>query len=140
MRTTARSLTELTSHPRDGGLLVHQRAEPGQHRGIGLRHDAVTEVEDVARAASGLAEYVLGRLLDALPRAEEHRGVEVALHAAVRPDLVPAAREADPPVEADHVAADGGHVPQQRGGARPEVNGRAVDGREDPGRVRGDEL
>src|SRR4051812_1995792 len=88
--------------------LVHELAQAAEHGRIGLRQDAVAEVEDVPRAAAGLAEHVLCGLLDALPGAEEHGRVEVALDAAVRPDLVPAAREADPPVEADHVAAGGG--------------------------------
>ena len=43
--------------------------------------------------------------LDPLPRPEQHGRVEVPLHAAVVPDLLPARVERDAPVEADHVAA-----------------------------------
>ncbi len=55
-------------------------------------------------------------------------------------DLLPAAVERDPPVEADHVAAGVGHRAQERGGARAEVDRRHVDGGEDPRRVGRDEL
>ena len=48
--------------------------------------------------------------------------------------------ERDAPVEPDHVAARGGHLREQRGGAGAEVDRRAVDGREDPRRVRLHEL
>ena len=63
-------------------------------------------------------EHVARGRLDALPRAEEHRRVEVALHAALVADRVPAAVERDAPVEADHVAAGLGHRREQRRRAR----------------------
>ena len=78
--------------------------------------------------------------LDALPRPEQDGRVEVALHAAVVPDRLPALVERDPPVEADHVAARRRHRRQQRRGARAEVDRRRVDRGEDLRRPRRDEL
>ena len=84
----------------------------------------MAEIEDVAGAAGGAGEHVARAGLDALPRAEQRRRIEVALHAAVVADDGPAVVERDPPVEADHVAAGGGHRGQQRRGARAEVDRR----------------
>ena len=77
--------------------------------------------------------------LDALPRGEENGGIEVPLHGTVR-DLLPPHVERDPPVEADHVAARGGHLLEQRRRPRAEVDRRDVDGGEDTRRIRGDVL
>ena len=123
-----------------GGLLVHERAQPAEHVGIGVGHDAVAEVEDVARPAGRAREHVERRRLDPLPRPEEDGAVEVALHAAVVADLLPAPVERDPPVEPDHVAARVAHLLEQRRRAGAEVDRRAVDRGEDARRVRLHEL
>ena len=65
---------------------MHERAQPAEHVGVGVGHDAVAEVEDVARAAGRAREHVERRRLDPLPRPEEDGAVEVALHAAVVAD------------------------------------------------------
>ena len=59
----------------------------------------------MAAAAARAASTSQRRLLDALPRAEQHGRVEVALDAAIEADRRPAAVERDAPVEPDHVAA-----------------------------------
>ena len=76
----------------------------------------------------------------ALPRPEQQRGIEVALHAAVVADERPAVVERDAPVEADDVAARARHRRQQRRRAGAEVDRRHVDAREDARRPRRDEL
>ena len=100
----------------------------------------MAEVEDVARAAAGSVEDVVGGGLDALPRAEQDGRVEVPLDAALRADGEPALVERDAPVEADRVAARGGHRAEQVRRPGAEVDRRHVDGGEHPRRVRGDEL
>src|SRR5438128_10461377 len=107
--------------------LVHECTKTAESRGVGLRKHAVTEVEDVTRPTARPAEHVERRGLDALPRAEQDGGVEIALDAALGADLVPAAVELDPPVEADHVAAGGSHLREQRSRPGAEVDRRTVD-------------
>ena len=90
---------------------------------------------------SARGQHVAGGRLDVLPRPEQRGGIEVSLHAAVVPDLLPAAVERDAPVEADHVPSGLGHLPQEGGRPGAEVDRRHVDGGEDPGRVgRGEPL
>src|SRR5258708_22562297 len=47
------------------------------------RQHSVPEVEDVARPSAGTPEHVAGALAHALRSAQPHRGVQVALDAAV---------------------------------------------------------
>ena len=94
----------------------------------------------MARAAGRAGEHVERRRLDPLPRPEQDGAVEVALHAAVVADLLPAPVERDPPVEPDHVAARVAHLLEQRRRAGAEVDRRAVDRGEDARRVRLHEL
>ena len=61
-----------------GGPLVHELAKAAQQRRIGAREDAVAEVEDVAGTPAGRLEDGVGRTLNAVPRTEEQRGIEVA--------------------------------------------------------------
>src|SRR6476661_2680043 len=132
MRTTA-SL-DMRTH----GPLLHERGELGEHAGIRLREHAVAEIEDVPAAVARALEHVERGSFDALPRAEEHRRVEVALH---RGRELPAELERDAPVESDHVAAGARERAQQllrRTGA--EVDRRRVDGGEDACRMWRDEL
>src|SRR3954470_17761446 len=124
MRSGAASRLRERRAPR--GPLVDERAQPSENGGVGLREDAVAEVEEVPGAARGSGEHVERRRLDPLPGAEEDGGIEIPLHAALEADLVPAAVEVDPPVEADHVAAGGGHVPEEGSRPRAEVDRRSI--------------
>src|SRR3989442_3554026 len=65
---------------------LHQAAQVGR---VGLRQDAVAEVEDVTGAPGGAAQDVPSPLLDPLPRAEQQGRVEVALDAPIFTDLGP---------------------------------------------------
>ena len=118
-----RSRTSSTSRVRCSGSVS------GQH--------AVTEVEDVARPTVGAREHVECLALDDVPGSGEHGRVEVPLDGAVAGER-PAVVEWQPPVEPDHVAARCREVAEQVRGARPEVDRRHVDGREDPAAPRRD--
>src|SRR5215469_13792927 len=115
-RTVAEWTAATTSRRAARPMLADERGQPGEDVRVGAGEHTVPEVEDVARASTGAAEDVSGRPLDALPRAEQHRRVEVALDAPVS-DLRPTGVERHAPVEPDHVAAGCGHLPEERGGA-----------------------
>src|SRR5690242_4976080 len=105
-----------------------------------MRWHSVPKVEYMTRPPSGTLENSARFGLDSLPRSEQDRRIEVALHAALVADLVPAAIERNAPVEADHIAAGGGHVTQKRRRSGAKVNRRRGDGVEDARRVGRDEL
>ena len=65
MRTTA------VAHTRASASLWHVLDEPAEHVGVGLREDAVAEVEDVARAGRAAASSIARRAPDPLPRPEQ---------------------------------------------------------------------
>src|SRR4051812_31376158 len=111
----------------DGRPRVNELDQPREVGGIGVRKDAVAEVEDGAVAASDEVENPVRRGCDPLEGAEEKRRVEVPLYAALRSDDLPAAVDRDPPVETDDVTAGHGHRGQEMGGSRPEVDRRHVD-------------
>ena len=102
--------------------------------------DAVAEVEDVPAPPRDGVQDAVGRLFDALPGAQENRGVEVALHAAPRAEGLPAAVDRHAPVEADDVAPRRLHLAEEVRRSRAEMDRRRVHGLEDAGRVGGDEL
>ena len=140
-------LGRAVRHEDDGALHATQAlfwtssGEPREHVRIGLRQDAVTEVEDVARARPRAAQDVVRLPLRALPRPEQHRGLEVPLHRPLLPDGRPGVVEPDAPVDADRAPARGRHLGQQvRRHSRAEMDRRHVGGREDASRVRRDEL
>src|SRR5438270_5729261 len=93
MRTTA-------SDTRLHRALLNERCESREHVGIGLREDAVPEVEDV-RASLALREHVQRRAFDQIPWSQQRRGVEVALDGTVFGH----GAEGQSPVDADDVAA-----------------------------------
>src|SRR4249920_112832 len=66
----------------DARLLVDEVDELGEDERVRVREHAVSEVEDVPAPAGDAIDDQLGRLLHPLPGAEQHGGVEVALHAA----------------------------------------------------------
>src|SRR5581483_12383529 len=98
MRTTA-------SATRHHGSLLHEPGEARDRVGIRARQHSVAEVEDVARPPGGSCEDVARLRLDAFPRPEQRRRVEVALYAAPIADERPPVVERDAPIEADHVTA-----------------------------------
>ena len=101
------------------------------------------EVEDVARPSAGAREDLVGRRENAVERAEQERGVEISLDAAVAADSRPGFVERRAPVGADHVAAGLAQLIEDRSGADAEMNrrhaGRGDAGKDFPG-VRQDEL
>src|SRR5579862_8273450 len=116
-RRTARSaicalLAEFTNHT-DYGLYAFDR---------GVGHDAVAEIEDVARAPPGGTENLFYTLFQNLDWSKESDGVEIALHRVVVSNRTPAFVERLSPVESDDVGPCGGHFRQQAGGFDAEVN------------------
>ena len=79
----------------------------------GLLDDAVAQVEDVAGAAAGLIEDLLGAAADFFGSAEQHERVEVALNGPVVADRLPGVIEPHASVDADHRAAGLGEERQQ---------------------------
>src|SRR5262245_8001851 len=94
----------------------------------------------MTRPPSGTAEDIPRCGLDPLPRTEQHRRVEVALHPPVLAYLGPPTIERNAPVEADDVAAGCRHVREKRRRASAEVDRRHSQRREDARRIRRDEL
>jgi hypothetical protein len=93
-----------------------------EHSGVGLRKDAVSEVEDVTREVACLLEDLSRRAESHLARREADRGVEVALQGEPAScGLDPARRRAkrDPPVHTDHLGAGRCHQPEEL--ARPDT-------------------
>ena len=111
-------------------VLVHVARERLHVLDRRRRQDAVSEIEDVARAAGGAAQHVARAGEQAIARAEQQRRIEIALDAAVVADALPRLVERDPPVGADHVAAGLAHHVQDRAGGDAEMNRRhaAADG------------
>src|SRR6266508_2968579 len=122
------------------GFLVDELHELPEHGRFGVGQDAVAEVEDVPVAACDCFEDPERRGLSPLPGAEQEGGIEIPLDGAVRADDLPAALDRDPPVEADDVAADGGHVAEEMERAGAEVDRGHVHARQHSLGVRGDEL
>ena len=91
--------------------------------------NAVAQVEDVPRPSAGALEHFVGRGDDAIERAEQHRGIQVALDAAIEPDALPGFVERRAPVGADHVAARGTQLAENRAGADAEMDRRHARGR-----------
>src|SRR5215211_4373003 len=90
--------------------------EPGEDSWIRLGQDSVAEVEDVPGPSRDCAQDPPRRRLDALPRPEKHRGVEIPLHAAVADRIAPPL-DPNAPVELDDVRA-GVHLRAEVGAER----------------------
>src|SRR5262249_37088622 len=84
------------------GASAHELHEPREHVRVGVRQNAVPEVEHVPGSSTRATEDVRGLARDDLPRAEQRRRVEVALYCAIRNKL-PAVVERDTPVQPDPV-------------------------------------
>ena len=90
---------------------------------VGLRQDAVAQVEDVAGLAAGGPQHPAGLRRGHLPGAQAQGGIEVALHGEARPHPAPGLVEGHPPVDPDDGAAGRGHRGQQLAGAHAEEDG-----------------
>src|SRR5262245_38344744 len=88
------------------------------------RQDAVPQVEDVAWAAAGEREDVVGGGEHAIERAEEQRRIQIALHRAVGANPLPRFVERRAPVGADDVAAGGAQIAEDAARADAEMNSR----------------
>src|ERR1700730_17342366 len=103
------------------------------------REDAVAEIEDVTRPATRLPQDAPRPGHDALDRAEQYPGIQVALNSAAEPDSLPACVKVDAPVEGDDIGAAGRDQLEQPRGGGAEVNRRHVERTrrlEDPPRER----
>src|SRR5947207_5774794 len=86
------------------------------------RQNAVAQIEDVPRASAGLLEDLVGGGDDAIERAQEHGGIQVALDAAIEPDALPGFVERRAPVCADDVAPRLTQLAENRSGADAEMD------------------
>src|SRR6267378_71459 len=93
---------------------------------VGLRKNAVTEIEDVAGTPTGAGEDIADLARALRGGREQRRGLEITLDRAIPPDAGPGGVQRNPPIDADHVAARCGEILQERGGAGTEVNERNV--------------
>src|SRR5262245_22555367 len=84
----------------------------------------MSEVEDVSGPSAGPREHVVGRGQYAVQRAEQQRGVELALDLSVVSDPPPRIVERYPPVRADHRPARVPQVLEDGGRADAKVNRR----------------
>ena len=100
--------------------------DPLQDIRIGFGEYPVTEVEDVARCCSGLAQDLAGLGLHHRPRCTQNRGVEVALDGLVISHPLAGFSEGNPPVDADNRTSGVGHERKELSGAHPEQDGRHV--------------
>src|SRR5437764_283947 len=106
-----RSMNASYSSSRNGrmsGTRAHRRSldelcEPSHRLRLRVRQHSVTEIENVPRPAGRAREHIERGGLGPLPWAEQQRGIEVALHAAIVAGQRPAVIERNAPVEADHV-------------------------------------
>ena len=73
------------------------------HRSFGK--NAVAEIEDMAGTSGGLAQNVLGPLLEFFPIGEEQHGIEIALHRAFQTKALPSGVERNAPVQANDFGA-----------------------------------
>jgi len=78
----------------------------GEDVGVHCWHDAVAEIEDVARMAVVEAKHIPSGLAGELGPGEHDRWVEVALQCLVMADPLASRVERDPPVDTDDVGAD----------------------------------
>src|SRR5581483_7544320 len=81
--------SRLTTHESRPCFLMHVPRERLHVFDGNGRQDAVTEVEDVPGPSRRAREDVVGGGEDTVERAEQQRRVEIALDAAIEPDLLP---------------------------------------------------
>ncbi len=100
---------------------MHEVHQPSQKVGIGVRQDAMPEVEDMPGPVARSAEDVASALGRRIPAGEQPGRVEVALDAAVA-DAADAVGQRGAPVDPHDVRTGLGHQRQQVGGADAEVD------------------
>src|SRR6266851_2141563 len=83
----------------DDLILVHGFDEDLKIFERSRRQHSMPEVEDVARPSGGTPEHVAGALTHELRWAQQHRGVQVALDAAVVADPLPRRIQRHAPVD-----------------------------------------
>src|SRR5256712_12741170 len=103
------------------GLFAHERGDPAQRVRVGLRQDAVPEVEDVPAPTSRLAEHGARPFRHDRERRETDRGVEIALDGASVADAPPSLGQTDTPIDA-HSLADTRGEPEELGITREEID------------------
>src|SRR5438128_6510813 len=140
LRAWHRDARRNMSDPRLHRRFVHVLRQAPQDGRVCVWHDSVPKVEYMTRPTCGTVEDIARRGLRPLPRPEQDGRIQVPLHATIVADERPTAVECDPPVEADHVAARLGHVHEQGGRPRPEMDRRCLDGPENPRGIRRNEL
>ena len=104
--------------------MVHESGERLYVLDGRAREDAVPEVEDVAGAARGATQDLLGGAVRPMARTEEQRRIEVALDGPVGPNRAPRLVQRNAPVGADDVAAGRRQIRQDGRRAGAEMNCR----------------
>src|SRR3954468_24731237 len=100
---------------RAGSASMHESHDRPDGSDVGLRKDAVPEIEDVARPSAGSSEDVADLASTLRGGREQCRGLQIALDRAI-PDAQPRGVQRNPPVDADDVPARCGEILQERGG------------------------
>ena len=77
---------------------MDQLHQAGEDVGVGLRQDAVAQVEDVPAPPAGLFEHAPGLALEHLGGGEERERIEIA-HDRDVAELAPCRAQVDPPVD-----------------------------------------
>ncbi len=94
----------------------------------GLRQDAVTQVENVAGSAVGLAENPVGLASHLVHGPEQNGGIEVSLDRDILAQPGPALVQLHSPIEPDDVSARGFLKFEERPGIGAEMDGGHVRG------------
>src|SRR5437667_1905189 len=89
---------------------------------LGLRQDAVSQVEHMARAPRGAAQNVRRRGPPDLGTADEGRRIQIPLDPVFRSDPLPRGVDRNAPVDPDQVSSRRGERLQEIGRAGPKVN------------------
>ncbi len=105
-------------------VLVHEVDDVGQRAGVGVRGDAVAQVEDVAGHVAGRGEHGQHAVAQHRAGREQRRRVEVALQGVARADPPGGLGEGQPEVDADDVRARPAHRREQFAGPDAEVDPR----------------
>src|SRR3989442_8697468 len=118
----------ITSTATGGGSAAMDEIHDGAHGSdVGLRKNAMAEIEDVTRTPAGLGKDGADLTRPLRGGCEQCRGLEIALDRTIS-DAGPCGIERNAPVDADDVATRCGEVLQERGGGRAGVNRRDLRG------------
>src|SRR6266511_897437 len=86
--------------------------------------DAVSQIEDMSRAACRTPQDICRALEQPIARSEQQRRIEVPLHRAVGADALPRLVQWNPPIGAEDIATGLTHVAKNRARVDAEMNGR----------------